>query len=146
MKLVTIDRILYSVYGTFGHIKVREGALLLFHARTLEDAWQRNLPNISCIPAGVYVLKRGNFKGQYDNYELQDVPNRTAIEMHVGNTTKDTQGCILIGEDIVFDELNKRFMVTNSKASFDHFMRIMGSDTQAVLQIRENLTSTQDWG
>jgi len=65
---------------------------------TLEHPWRDNQVKISCIPLGAYqgqVLPSPHFKR--DLPELLNVPGRSQILMHVGNTTKDTLGCILLG-------------------------------------------------
>lgn len=62
------------------------------------------------IPAGVYEIKFRKHGGFHDRYlkkfgpefhhgmlELQNVPNYDAILIHIGNTPKDTAGCILLG-------------------------------------------------
>lgn len=51
----------------------------------------------SCIPLGQYTtrIKWSNKLGRV--FEVQEVPNRTNILVHIGNTTKDTYGCILPG-------------------------------------------------
>jgi hypothetical protein len=64
---------------------------------TLERPWLDNRRNISCIPEGRYHIytfvhsKMGMVIG------LEDVPERSEILIHPGNTIKDTAGCILPG-------------------------------------------------
>ena len=68
---------------------------------TLENPWQDNQRNISCIPEGVYKVRlrlaRESASRDYLHLLVQDVPNRDWILFHRGNTAKDTSGCILVG-------------------------------------------------
>lgn len=64
---------------------------------TLELPWRNNQRNISCIPAGNYICSRYRSPTHGDCYFISDVPNRSHILIHAGNTLKDTQGCILVG-------------------------------------------------
>ena len=68
---------------------------------TLENPWQDNQRNISCIPEGVYPVRlrlaRESATRDYLHLLVQDVPNRDWILFHRGNTAKDTSGCILVG-------------------------------------------------
>jgi hypothetical protein len=65
---------------------------------TLELPWLNNQPMVSCIPAGIYKCNRYmSPKRGYEVFELQGVPDRTAIEIHIGNYPADTDGCILLG-------------------------------------------------
>lgn len=70
---------------------------------TLELPEKNNQRNISCIPEGAYIAERvlgvTTSGGMYitETFRLQDVPGRSGILFHVGNTVKDTQGCILVG-------------------------------------------------
>jgi len=69
---------------------------------TLEEAWRENKPKISSIPAGTYKCiphgwEPGAVVSKPKVWQLQNVPGRSAILIHVGNTTKDTEGCILAG-------------------------------------------------
>jgi hypothetical protein len=61
------------------------------------------------IPAGTYKIKVRSFGGFHSRYgnkfgemhrgmlEVADVPNFTDILIHIGNTHKDTAGCLLVG-------------------------------------------------
>jgi hypothetical protein len=68
---------------------------------TLENSWQDNQRNISCIPEGVYPVRlrlpRESATRDYIHLLVQEVPNRDWILFHRGNTAKDTSGCILVG-------------------------------------------------
>lgn len=47
------------------------------------------------------------------------VPGHSGIRIHVGNTTKDTRGCILVGQ---FDSVSNSLI--NSKVTFDRFLSV----------------------
>ena len=68
---------------------------------TLENSWQDNQRNISCIPEGAYPVRlrlpRESASRDYLHLLVQEVPNRDWILFHRGNTAKDTSGCILVG-------------------------------------------------
>lgn len=50
------------------------------------------------IPAGTYKLFRVKSPELgYDVLVLDNVPNRSAIEIHRGNYPSDSEGCILVG-------------------------------------------------
>ena len=65
---------------------------------TVEDPWKDNAPHVSCIPAGTYPLQ---FAWSAKRNRLVpfvlDVPFRSLIEIHSGNTAADVQGCIALG-------------------------------------------------
>jgi hypothetical protein len=65
---------------------------------TLEPPWQHNMRNISCIPAGEYVVKKHFSRKFGDCFHVLDVPNRSGILIHAGNYVQDTRGCILVGK------------------------------------------------
>ena len=76
-----------------------------FLAHTLEDTFRPGHPKIpgqTCIPLGVYKLKLTNMptlsaKYGHDMIEVSSVPGFSGVAIHVGNTVKDTLGCVLIG-------------------------------------------------
>jgi hypothetical protein len=68
---------------------------------TLEDLPNGNKPGISCIPAGDYKCRQHGWNGEPVKFtkvwEVTNVPGRSAILFHSGNTDADTRGCILVG-------------------------------------------------
>jgi hypothetical protein len=69
-------------------------------AYTLERPWIDNEQNISSIPAGKY---KGTLRYDHTDLwriELLDVPGRTNVQIHIGNKTDETQGCILVGRKL----------------------------------------------
>jgi len=126
---------MYSDWGTFGTFSVSHGSKEM-RCYSCERPWQDNAVNVSCIPTGLYVLKRGNFRGKYENYELQDVPGRTFIEIHRGNTMHDVKGCILLGEKLNLSTQPKPvFALLNSTGAFTQFMDVMDGAPVGALHI-----------
>ena len=77
---------------------------------TLENPWKDNQRNISCIPEGEYPVRlrlaRESASRDYLHLLVQEVPNRDWILFHIGNTAKDTSGCILVGLGTQQDVVN----------------------------------------
>lgn len=81
-----------------------------FISYTLELAWKNNEQGISCVPRGVYDCKvrlaKDSASRNYNHLILEDVPNRSYILFHRGNTAKDSRGCILtgmmMGENVIY--------------------------------------------
>ena len=68
---------------------------------TLELPYKDNQRSISCIPAGQYKVRlrtaRESATRDYLHLLVKDVPDRDYILFHVGNSAKDTRGCVLVG-------------------------------------------------
>ena len=72
-----------------------------FKCWTVERPWLDNAVNVSCVPDGVYTMERHDSpKFGPDVWELQNVPERSYILIHAGNTSKDVTGCIALGEGL----------------------------------------------
>lgn len=91
--LVEIIRIESSEDGVFGLLRLDGRAQCL----TLEPPDRGNTPNVSCIPAGRYVCRRVRSPRFGETFEVAEVPGRSHILLHAGNTGADTEGCILLG-------------------------------------------------
>lgn len=119
MVEVNLDRFLETGLATLGRLRFPAGAVY-----TLEDPWADNARGRSCIPEGRYKLARDTFKDRYPNFRLVDVPGRTAIEIHRGNTVNDTEGCILVGQRVVLFE-DGMPVLQDSATAMNRFMRAM---------------------
>lgn len=95
-----MQAILLREYGsncTEGKLIIIDKGLVVFRCDTLELPNKNNQFQISCIPTGTYKVVANESKKFGKCYAVQNVPGRTAILIHSGNTTKDTKGCILVG-------------------------------------------------
>ena len=105
-----------------------------FLLHTLELPWKGNRRSVSCIPVGVYTVRPFSGGRFVDAYKVNDVPNRTAILFHVGNTTNDIEGCILIGKSC--GELGGDKAVLDSRKAFEHLSKHIGH-TGFILHVNE---------
>lgn len=103
--------------GTFGVLS-QDGVRL---CDTVERQWKNNLPNVSCIPAGTYTLKRHQSPkfGQCFALEapslgvtIQGPSLRTYCLFHAANKPSELQGCIAPGTSAAGG-------VVNSKVAMD---------------------------
>ena len=100
---------------------------------TLEEPWKNNAPNVSCIPAGKYICRPhtgARFKGVW---QVMDVPGRSAILIHAGNTTDDIEGCILVG--LSHGRLNRKPAVLESRPAITWLRKCIGHKNAFELTI-----------
>lgn len=63
--------------------------------KTIELPWQKNKTQISCIPEGLYRLRKRYSKKFGWHFEIPEVKGRTNILIHpANNALKELKGCI----------------------------------------------------
>lgn len=120
MKEIILKRVSHTKLSTFGVMIYNDLPFVV----TLEEAWRDNQRSISCIPEGRYLC-RPYSSAKYKNvWELQDVPNRSKILIHAGNTHLNTEGCILVGSQ--FQPVGGVEGVQQSKEALDELRVLVG--------------------
>lgn len=124
---IALRRNSFQSFGIFGDFFLETGehfCVTLEHSYLISGNW---LPK---IPAGTYTCKRRMSPHfGFEVFEVLDVPNCTYIEIHVGNFLQDSEGCVLVGEDV--SQLpNGQQAITNSRKTFNDFMQLQnGNET-----------------
>ncbi len=132
MQRIELRRLSESLKCTTG-VFIDIGSGLPF-CLSLELPWLENKTSLSCIPVGIYrcrpkrSAKFNNdlYSGfeQYNCFEVLDVPGRTDILIHPGNTTDDIVGCICPGT--FYGEFKDKPAVLSSKTAFQVLVDLVG--------------------
>jgi len=118
LELLRIERTDESTIGVF----CLAGLII---CSALEEPWRDNEPNVSCFPEGEYELAF-EYSPSFGQklWTIKDVPGRSYIRIHIGNSVKDTEGCPLTITYPDRRESGERFGKMSRKA-FDEFNRQM---------------------
>lgn len=127
MNTVYLHRVLSTDKGTFGVLIYQNKPVCV----TCEDPWNDNKPNISCIPFGTYKVSPHSGTKYKDVWIVNGVKDRTAILIHQGNSTKDTQGCILVGE--YFTDFSGNPGIANSKLTLERLRKLLPKEFNLVI-------------
>ena len=117
---LTLNRIFLGSSATIGELLINDKHL----CDTLEDRVRPEGEKVygkTAIPEGTYEVKLTHsprFKKILP--EILNVPNFSGIRIHTGNSSKDTEGCILVG---TWDG-EKEDWVGNSRIAFDELMTL----------------------
>ena len=128
MKL-KLERFEYGSTFTIGRFYI-DG---IYHCFSLEDVVRQGakIDGQTAIPVGTYnvIIDVSTRFGKQLPHVL-DVPNFTGIRIHPGNTSKDTEGCILLG--YTWEGGDK---ISLSKAAFNNFFAKLQEAKTATLTI-----------
>lgn len=127
MKL-TLKRIALRPTYTIGKLYI-DGA---YFCDTLEDTvrdtnksgkfdnGEQKIKGKTAIPYGTYEIK-WTYSPRFKKYtpQLMNVPSFEGIRVHAGNTSADTEGCLILGEN---KQVGK---VLNSRATINKFYPII---------------------
>lgn len=131
-------------YSTVGNLYFGDSMIHI-----LEDTYRKEKINGETrIPSGTYEIKLRNegkmnitYKRRFPKYHkgmlwLKNVPNFEYVYIHIGNTPKDTLGCLLTGLDI-----SKTDFIGNSTQAYCKFYNwiipILNQE-QVFLKITDN--------
>jgi len=120
-----------SQQGTFGALLIQGEPFCV----TLEPGDLLNTPFKSSIPAQQYWCKKHYSPLFHDTYKVLDVPGRSEVLLHPGNTAVDTEGCIVLAQ--YWGKLHGNRAVLNSGDTFREFLKIMEPYEEFHLTIKE---------
>lgn len=84
------------------------------------DNGEKKIHSKTAIPYGIYEIK-WTYSPRFKKYtpQLMNVPSFEGIRIHAGNTSDDTEGCLILGEN---KQVGK---VLNSRATTNKFYPII---------------------
>lgn len=103
----------------------------------LNEIYKRKISKETAIPTGKYKIAMDVVSPKYSAYKtyqfcqgklprLIDVPGYSGILIHIGNYPKDTEGCILVGEN------KQKGAVLNSTVTFKKLYDLLLTDKNNI--------------
>ena len=122
-----------------------EGSLTAgsFTCYTIEQPWDNNIPNRSCVPTGAYLLvpyfspKHNMWTWCMDNHNLgiyvtpdmipTGIIGRCVCEIHAANQAWQLEGCIAVGSGRVLMDIGEGMLpsVSNSDNTFQDLRSVL---------------------
>lgn len=127
--LIEVKRFDFKDTYTTGRMYINN----LYFCYTLEDVVRegKKVNGKTAIPIGTYdVIIDDSTRFGRPMPHILNVPNFTGVRIHAGNTSKDTEGCILLGHTYA----GKDF-IGNSKSAFDVFFEKLKEAKKATIKI-----------
>ena len=134
MKTLTLKRIAKRADYTIGRLEDENGVKI---CDTLEPTWrdfkggELKVPRKSAVPEGTYpvVVTKSKKFGKYLPL-LVGVPGFEGVRIHSGNTVNDTEGCILVGQNLI------KGKVLLSRLTLEKLMRLIENEKRIFLTIK----------
>ena len=133
MELI-LTRIARKAEYTIGRLEDENGKKL---CDTLEPIWRNydggelKIPKKSAIPEGTYRVVT-TYSLRFRKYLplLVGVPGFEGVRIHAGNTSRDTEGCILVGQNL---QVGK---VLWSRITLEKLMKLIENEKEIFLIIK----------
>lgn len=134
LPLIHLHRVDHLPDRTLGSLSVYDAAgVLQMHGWALEPPWLGNRIGESCIPCGLYDVRRRWSRRYREHLIVLGTEPRSLILLHAGNYPRDTRGCILPGlgrADIDGDGWNE---VTSSRKALQGMLGITGEHSRLLV-------------
>jgi hypothetical protein len=96
--------------------------------QTLELAWKKNAKQISCIPKGVYKVRKRTSAKYGEHFHVLNVPNRDMILIHQANFSSQLRGCIALGKGLLDINKDGRLDVTGSRQAMKEILATLPNE------------------
>ena len=131
---VEVNRIFKASNYTIGELSVNNN----YVCNTLEDKVRADGKKVyaeTAIPTGTYTLVL-SYSNRFKKVmpEILNVPNFSGIRIHCGNSSKDTEGCLLVGK---WDGKTENW-ISDSKNSYNKLYPLL----EEAFNKKENITIT----
>ena len=131
---IEVNRIFKASNYTIGELSVNNNYI----CDTLEDKVRVDGEKVyakTAIPTGTYTLVL-SYSNRFKKVmpEILNVPNFSGIRIHCGNSSKDTEGCLLVGK---WDGKTENW-ISDSKSSYNKLYPLL----EEAFNKKENITIT----
>ena len=131
---IEVNRIFKASNYTIGELSVNNN----YVCDTLEDKVRVDGEKVyaeTAIPTGTYTLVL-SYSNRFKKVmpEILNVPNFSGIRIHCGNSSKDTEGCLLVGK---WDGKTENW-ISDSKNSYNKLYTLL----EEAFNKKENITIT----
>lgn len=131
---IEVNRIFKASNYTIGELSVNNN----YVCDTLEDKVRVDGEKVyaeTAIPTGTYTLVL-SYSNRFKKVmpEILNVPNFSGIRIHCGNSSKDTEGCLLVGK---WDGKTENW-ISDSKNSYNKLYPLL----EEAFNNKENITIT----
>lgn len=131
---IEVNRIFKASNYTIGELSVNNNYI----CDTLEDKVRVDGEKVyaeTAIPTGTYTLVL-SYSNKFKKVmpEILNVPNFSGIRIHCGNSSKDTEGCLLVGK---WDGKTENW-ISDSKNSYNKLYPLL----EEAFNKKENITIT----
>jgi len=115
---------------TIGSMQLFDEGKELLSCYTIELPWKDNEKSESCIPEGIYSVSHRWSDSYGYHFIINDVPDREYILIHAGNFYTNTEGCVLVGEELYDIDSDGYMDITNSQQTLANLINSIprGSD------------------
>ncbi len=134
---ITVSRYYSNANETLSHIYV-DGVKVCFG---LEDEFRDvKVMGETRIAKGEYKIVVRQYGQHHEKYkkrfpqwhkgmlEVKNVPNFTNILIHIGNSDKDTAGCLLVGDNV--GKQGEKFVILSSAKAYEKLYKKVISEAQ----------------
>ena len=146
MELI-LTRNAHTSFGTFGVMTVGDHKLY-----TVEQDWEDNKRNVSCIPNGTYALEYYHSPRHGNSFIISNVElnigkfpgeaRRDVCLIHKANLASQLQGCIAPGLSLGL--YKGQWSVQNSTAAFKKIMSALGTAGVHTLAIKSDFPTFKE--
>ena len=146
--ILTVERFNDNKESTLGYLKVDDD----FECFTLEDTFrEKKIAGQTRIPKGKYRIKlrkeggmNRKYSSRYSSHEgmlwLQNVKNFSWVYIHIGNNSKDTEGCILVGEGCMSTPVKQTLVKSRIAylSLYEKIIKKINEGTNVFIEIKDN--------
>ena len=139
--IITLNRTAATEDSVFGVLRMND---TLFY--TVEQDWNNNVPEISCIPNGTYDLEYYKSEKHGDTYSIvnevlgigrfKGTSRRFGCLFHVANLASELKGCIGVGT--AQGMVNGYWAVLSSKKAMNAMVNFLGKTDKHHLIIQSH--------
>lgn len=133
-----MKRIYQNDNGTGSVITFKKDGEQPLELYVIERPWKENQRNISCIPTGAYSVKKRDGTNPDLRFpvawEIQDVPNRSAILFHEANFPDEVHGCLAPNLELGLKEFGE-IRGYKSRLALQKMKLYLQGETEFILKI-----------
>ena len=133
MKRLLLMRLEKLDDRTLGRLIVFSGTEIEETFTTLELPWRNNEKEKSCILSGYYTVEPRSSQKHGDHLLVNNTAPRDLILLHVGNSPKDSTGCVLIGTGFGDFDADGLREITSSRAAMKKLTDLIVEPAELII-------------